>query len=70
MIPRNINKDDRPRIPPSSKDKIRGNGLNSGTGVLREFEKKVARAEGKVGIFDLLEHISENLSVSDRAAGR
>lgn len=73
MISRNIKRDDRPRIPSSSNDKIRGNCSKSvGTGkpriemgILREFEGEVVGAEGK-----LLEHIAENFSVRDRAAGR
>ena len=74
MISRNIKRDDRPRIPPSSNDKSRGNGLKSregvGTGVRREFENEVVRATGISGIFELAENIPENHSFRDRAAGR
>jgi len=73
MISRNIKRDDKPRIPSSSNDKIRGNcskSVGAGEpgiemGVLREFEGKVVGAEGI-----LLKHITENFSVRDRAAGR
>jgi hypothetical protein len=71
MISRNINRDDRPRIPPLSNDTIRGNpsnfggaGKEFGIEVLREFESEFE------DIFDPSEQILENLSVRDRAAGR
>jgi len=55
MMSRNMKRDDRPRIPPSSNDKIRGQRLESGR---------------KAGTYNVPEHISENFSVKDRAAGR
>src|SRR5271170_5078720 len=65
MMSRNIKRDDRPRIPPSSNDKIRGNGLKSVGASEPGVEMGVVRAEGIP-----LKHITENFSVRDRAAGR